>query len=368
MGYSGRPVQTSSKIVGATLLLILVNLGIGGYSLLKKSSGPREEITTPLLAIRTLTAKSLYFTPQARSCLKANAPQMLTEDDKNEQSERSSAFTQALQNPVLWRKLDRQYHFDSILLCGDPVINGVLLKHLLDTGDWTLTYVDHTSLIFKRPPASPWASVDLDALQKKISSYPKADRITFQVQLAQQLSGINRYSLAKNSLEEALKLNPKSPETLTALAVYHAHFTQWNKALEEADAALAQDKKYQPAMVTRAQALLAMHRSDEAIKVTGHLMELAPKDMQILWLHAIVAHQAHDYTQEIAALKVLIDVAGQQQHATSGYRIYLGQAHAASGEALPALEQFQKALAAGDLSPEQTQFANEFIQRIKTRL
>ena len=365
--YSGEPVQKSSKIFGATILLILLNLGIGGYFLLQKSPEPSEEITTPILAVRALTSKVLYFTPAARSTLKANAPQLLTEEDKDENSERSRAFAQAMQDPTLWRKLDRKYRFDTILLSGDPTTYSPLSQHLLETADWTLTYLDQTSLIFQRPPATPWTPAKLETLEKKFAAAPTRDRVTFRVQLAGRLSAINQFNLAKHTLDEALKLNPKAPDALTQLALYYAHFGQWNQTLAKADAALATDKNYQPALMTRAQALIAMKRFNDALKVTDHIMELAPNDLEMLWLHATVSHRAHAYSREIAALKVLIDLAGQQNLPTSSYRIYLGQAHAANGTALPALEQFQKALAAGDLSPEEIKFANESIERIKSR-
>jgi hypothetical protein len=361
-------VQTSSKIIGATLLLIFVNLGIGGYFLLRRAPEARPELATPVLAIETLKAKSLYFTQQARAFLVARVPGMLATDDRDGQSGRSIEFVQAAQDPVLWRKLDRQYRFDTILLTGDPATYRPLLKHLLDTGDWTLTYLDHTSLIFQRPPATPWMPADLDALQKKFASYPVDDRVAFLVQLAGKLSAATQLTLAKHSLDEALLLNPKSPDTLTQLALYHAHFGQWKQALEKSDAALAASKNYQPALMTRAQALLVMRRFDEALKVSDHLMEVAPNDPEVLFLHARISHEAHAYSREIAALEVLIAQAEQQKHSVSGFRIYLGQAHAACGAALPALEQFQKALAAGDLSQEQKDFVNECIERIKSRM
>jgi len=363
-----RSVQKSSKIVWATILLIAVNLGVGIYFLIRKSPEASVEITTPVLAIEALKSKSLYFTPQARPFLLARTPQTLTHDDLDAQSERSLAFAQATQNPVLWRQLDRKFHFDAVLLCGDPVTYRPLLGHLLDTGDWTLTYLDHTSLIFQRPPAHQWMPADLDAIRKKFVSYPTNERVVFLVQLAGRLSAATQFTLAKQCLDEALKLKPRSPDALTQLALYYAHFGQWKQTLETADAALAGDKNYQPALITKGQALLAMRRFDEALKVSDHLMEMAPHDPQILFLHARISHEAHAYSREIAALEVLIQQAEQQKISTSGYRIYLGQAQAASGAALPALEQFQKALAAGDLSPEQKNFVNQCVERIKSRM
>lgn len=361
-------MQTPSKIFLATVVLILVNLGFGAYFLFHKPAEAGPEITTPVLAIETLRSHCLYFTPQARACLLEYTPQMLAPGDRDEKSERSVSFAQAAQDPVLWRQLDRKYRFDSILLCGDPATYRPLLRHLIDRGDWTLTYVDHTSLIFQRPPATPWVPSNLDALRKKFESRTAEERVAFLVQLAGRLSGVMQLTLAKHCLDDALKLNPNSPDALTQLALYYTHFGQWKQALEKADAALAVNKNYRPALVIRAQGLLYMRKFDDALKVSDRLMELAPNDPEILFLHAKVAHEAHAYSREIAALQVLIDQAEHRNQSTTGLHIFLGQAYAASGDAVSSLQQFQTALAAGDLSREQKKELEECVGRIKSRM
>ena len=352
----------------ATLLLIAVNLGIGGYYLLRGPATPGADITSPVLAVSELHAKSLFFTPQARLYLIANTPQILVPEDSDEKSERSLDFARAMQDPVFFRQLDRRCHFDALLLCGDPATYRQLLKHLLETGDWTLTYLDHTSLIFQRPPAKQWMPADLDSLRKKFASRPVNEQVAFLAQLAGRLAAAMQYTQAKHCLDDALKLNPKSPDALTRLAIYYTHFGQWRQALEKAEAALAADTKYQPALMTAAQAQLAMRRFDAALKTSDRLMEIAPNDPDALFLHARISHEAHAYTREIAALQVLISQAELQHRSVTGLRIFLGQAHAANGEALPALEQFQKAAAAADLTADQKKDVEECVVRIKSRM
>ena len=361
-------MQKSSTILRATLLLIAVNLAIGGYFLLRKPAKISPEIATPMIAVERLQAKSLYFTPQARACLIADAPQILSPDDKDAQSERSIAFAQAAQNPGLWRRLDRQYHFDTILLSGDPATYYPLLQHLLESGDWTLTYLDHTSLIFQRPPAKPWMPANMETLRRKFNAYPVRDQVIFLSQLAGKLSAVTQFTQAKHCIDDAMKLDPKSPEAQTELALYHAHFSQWKEVLAITDAVLAKNKNYRPALETRAQALLATKRFEEALKASDHLMELAPKDPSVLFLHAKIAHENHAYSREVSALQSLIEQTLKLNRSVSGFRIYLGQAFEANGAALPALEQFQGALNAGDLSPEQKKFVRESIERIKSRM
>ena len=363
-------MQNSSKIIIATLALVLANLGIVIYIVFlpQHKSAASPEIVTPRIAIEALEAKTVYFTPQARACLLSQKPLLLTPEDKDEKSERSTSFARAAQDAALWRQLDHLYQFDGILLSGDPVTFQPLLSHLLETHDWTLTYLDHTSLIFKRTPAKAWTPADLESISKKFATLKTPDRVSFLIQAAGKLSAVTQYTLAKHYLDEAMQLDPKSPDTLTQLALYYAHFSQWNKVVETSDHALSIDRNNVPALTVKAQGLQAMRRYDEALKTSDHLVEVAANDPNVLFLHARIAHAAHAYSREIAALKTIISIIEPQQFSVSGYRIYLAQAHASNGDALPALEQFQKALAAGDLSPEQKAYVEESIQRIKSRM
>ena len=76
---------------------------------------------------------------------------------------------QAVQNPKLFRQLDRQHRFDTLLLVGDPSQYRPLLEHLLEAKDWTLQYLDHTSLIYRRSAETPWKPDDFVAIRERLA-------------------------------------------------------------------------------------------------------------------------------------------------------------------------------------------------------
>jgi tetratricopeptide (TPR) repeat protein len=148
------------------------------------------------------------------------------------------------------------------------------------------------------------------------------------------------------------------------MALYHTRFRRWNEALEASDKALESDPKFIPALATRSQLLFSTGRAEEALEYSRRLVSFSPEDPGHLFLHARICHQAHAYIEEIAALTKLVDLAWQQKVPTAGYRIYLGQAHAATGQATQAVQQFEAALDEGNLSVEQRKFVEESIERI----
>jgi tetratricopeptide (TPR) repeat protein len=279
--------------------------------------------------------------------------------------DRGKEFPPAGQNPKLFRQLDRVYYFDALLLAGDPAAFGPLLRHLRETKDWTLTYLDHTALGFRRAPAKDWTPADIRLLREKFAGRDTATRVLFLSGLASRLLAIDRTSDALDAIDEALKLDAKSPEALTQMAIYKMRFAMWTDALDAADDALAARKDYPPALAIRAQALYALRKSSDAYSASQKLLALAPEDPQTLFLHARIAHQAHAYDSEVTALRRLVELAEKANLSTSGYRIYLGQALAQRGDRDDALAEFQKAIDAGDLSDEQANFARETIRHIK---
>ena len=80
---------------------------------------------------------------------------------------------QAVENPKLFRQLDRQYRFDALLLIGDPSQYRQLLEHLLEANDWTLTYLDHAALIYKRGGSGrEWPNQILRELNQRMRINP----------------------------------------------------------------------------------------------------------------------------------------------------------------------------------------------------
>ena len=60
-------------------------------------------------------------------------------------------------------------------------------------------------------------------------------------------------------------------------------------------------------------------------------------------------------------------MAEAQGISTTGYRVYLGQAYAETGEAMTSLIEFKKVVGAPDASPEQRSFAQDCIDKIRER-
>lgn len=345
----------------AALLLLALAAGAVFLSHHRKPRMPlHPNITTPALAIESLDAQSPYFTGEALPLIEKKKPQWVNKTELGN-------FLQAQRDPGLWRKLDHQYHFDAILLCGDPGEYHPLLQHLIVTRDWTLTYLDHTSLIFRRPPAKPWSPADFQALQQKFASYSGPDRVAFLTQTAAKLLAIGQPALAKQQLDEALRLDKRTPEIWTQLAAYEIQRGKWQEAVENVDHALRLDKNDSHALVTKAQIFYATKRYNDALALSERLVQASPDDPNVLFFHAKITHEAHAYTEEIATLRHLIEIGEREHWPCADYRVYLGQAYAKDGQAAAALEEFEKARAEGGLSNQQLDYVRDSIQQIKSR-
>ena len=352
------------KKIAATALCLLAVVAIFIACFHKRQPPLNTNISTPALAVETLDAQSVYFTLPAREYLSAKKPQWVaahdSEDDRRD-------FLQAEQNPSLWRQLDHKYHFDAALLCGDPGEYSKLMEHLIASKDWTLTYVDHTSFIFRRPPAKPWSMNACRAIMDKFANYPGPDRSAFLTQFAGKMLAIGQIDLAKQQLDESLPLDSKSPETWTQLAVYESRRAKWNEALADVAQALAIDGDYSHALSTKAQVLYSAKQFGAALDVSAKLLEANPDNPNVLFFHAKIAHDARAYRQEIPTLKHLVEIVEKQKQPTAGFRIYLAQAYARDGQAEASLQEFEKALAEGGLSADQREFIDESVRTIKSR-
>jgi tetratricopeptide (TPR) repeat protein len=338
---SQQGAQLSRRVKWFFAIFVLANIGLCIGVFLRANRGAVSAVASTAPAEQALGGKSLF------------------------RLDREKDFAPAAQNPRLFRQLDRVYHFDALLLTGDPSLFRPLLKHLLETKDWTLAYLDQTALGFRRAPAREWTPDDLKPLREKFAAADKATRVLFLSGLASRLMAIDRTADALDALEDALKLDPQSAEALTQRGIYKMRFAMWTDALDAAAAALHSRKDYPPALAIRAQALYALRKFGEAFGASQKLLALAPDDPQTLFLHARIAHEAHAYDSEVAALRHLVELAEKAGQSTSGYRIYLGQALAKRDDRDEALAEFQKAIDAGDLSDEQTDFARETIRHIK---
>ena len=325
-------------------------------------------LATPLLAIEALPAgRSLYFNGPARPWLLARRAELLTAEDRDERSDRARAMVQAVQNPKLFRQLDRRWRFDALLLTGDPSQYRPLLEHLLEAGDFAPVYVDATSVILQRDAARGWEPGDLAPVRERFAQSPVRERAKFLALTGGRLVALRRADDGRRLLDEALALNPKSKEAWSGLALLHMNRGANKEAMEAVERGLAIDGKYLPALATKTQLLYASKYFSDAYDLSTKLVERVPDDPGILFYHAKIAHEAHAYRAEIAALVRLIAMAEAAERPVAGYRVYLGQAYAAAGDAKPAAEAFGKALADPELPADQREFAEDNLARIRKR-
>ena len=353
------------RMMIALALLAVLALGVKVW-LFTERDGPL--LATPRLAIEALPGgTSLYFNGAARPWLLAQRADRLTTEDRDERSDRARAMVQAVQNPKLFRQLDRQRRFGTLLLTGDPSQYRPLLDHLLEAKDFAPVYVDATSVIFQRDAARSWDAGDLAAVRAKFAQSPVREQAKFLALTGGKLVALRRAEDARKLLDEALALNPKSKEAWSGLALLHMNRGAGKEAMEAADKALAIDGKFLPALATKTQLLYASKYFSDAYDLSTKLVERVPDDPGILFYHAKIAHEAHAYRAEIKALVKLIAMAEAAERPTAGYQVYLGQAHASAGDAKPAAEAFSKALADPELPEDQRDFAEDNLARIRKR-
>lgn len=357
------PFRHARSLALAAGFLALAGCGGG------KSSGVSDPlVTTPVLALQGVKAQALFYNGPARPWLLLQRPELVPPAERGAEAPRARSMAQAVQSSKLFRQLSRQEHFDTVLLVGDPSEYRPLLDHLLDSPDWKLDYVDHTSVLFVRQRAKAWTPAELSGVRSKLEALPKSAAALGLARLAARLVAVRKMPAAKEVLEAAEKHDGKVPEVWSAQAEYRMALGDWTGAIASADQALKLDEDCLPALGAKAQSLYAKKRFAEAYPYSRKLNEKLPDDPGILFYHAKIAHESRHFTEEIRALERLIDLAGKSGRSDPGYRVYLGQAYAAAGDAEPALAEFAKALADPDLPGEQRQFAEETSALIRTKI
>jgi tetratricopeptide (TPR) repeat protein len=330
-----------------------------------KSGNPL--LTTPTLALEALQAKTLYFNGAAQPWLLKQRPDLLAEEDHSDNSERTRSFSQAVLNPKLFRQLDRRYRFDALLLTGDPSQYQPLLEHLLTMKDWTLRYVDSTSLVFRRGTGKAWSLADLDPVRARFANAPPGDRAIFLAQTGAKLVAAQQLEAAKQLLDEALGLDDRLPDAWAGLATYHTARGDWRDALNDVNRALSLDGDFLPALSAKTLLLYGSKQYSAAYELSSKLVSKLPDDPNILFYHAKIAHEAGAYKAEIEALLTLIARAEAEDRPVSGYQIYLGQAYAKVGQASRSIDQFMLALDDPDLTDEERSLIMDNIMRIKKK-
>lgn len=328
---------------------------------------PNPLLETPTLVLNAVQARSLYFNAAARPWLLAQRPDLVTAEDRDDGSQRTRTFAQAVLVPRLFRQLDRRDRFDALLFIGDPSQYRPLLDHLVETKDWSLSYVDHLGMIFRRDVARPWKPEDFQPVRAHFASASAHDRAVFLAQTATKLVAVREFTSAKQLLDEAVQLDARLPDAWNGLATYHMHRGEYREAYASAERAIALDKAHLPALATKTQLLFATRNYSEAYELSKQLIARLPDDPNLLFYHAKIAHEAHAYKAEIEALERLITRAKADQRPVSGYQLYLAQAYTAASDGPRAIEAFMQVLNDPDLPQDQRDFARENIARIKKR-
>ena len=337
---------------------------------------PNPLLVTPQLALEELQSRSLYFNGTALPWLRQLRPELLVPEDMDTHSARSRAFVQAPQSPSLFRQLDRQYRFDTVLLLGDPSNYLRLLDHLLEPEpekrDFRLVYLDHWAFVFKRGAAHEWQPADSEELRRKLAGLRSKDQGVFLAQAAGKMLAIRQVDAAKRWLDAAAALNAGSVDVLSGLARYETTLGRWQAAAAYADKALEKDENCVPAMAAKIMALRGTGRKLDAFNCSEKLNKLLPEDPVRLWQHAQLAHEARRTAVEIKALTRLVELARQEGRPVSEYEFFLGEAHVYAaiddaGEAATALKYLRSAISDPLLSSEKRKFAEERIAIIRER-
>ena len=358
--------RTRLALIAAALLMAIAGWFAAPF-LRAHFRHPNPLLETPVLALEGLQANALYFNCGARPWLLARRPDLVTAEDRDDQSERTRGFAQAVLVPKLFRQLDRQYRFDALLFIGDPSQYRPLLDHLTETKDWSLSYADPLALVFRRAASRPWQMEDLQPLRARFAGASAHDRAVFLAQTAIKLVAVREFAAGQQLLDEAVRLDARLPDAWNGLAIYHMHRGEYREAFASAERALALEKDHLSALATKTQLLFATKHYSEAYDLSQQLVGRLPADPNLLFYHAKIAHEAHAYAAEIGALEKLIARAETEARPVSGYQLYLAQAHTAAGDAPRAIDAFMRVLNDPDLPQEQRDFARENIARIKKR-
>ena len=349
----------------ACAAVALLSLGWAWSWLSYRRQPASPELSTPKLALADLHAQSLYFNGSAHPWLVALRPDLLTEHRAEGAAERLRAFAQAVQDPALFRKLDRQHHFDGLLLVGEPRQYQPLLDHLLESKDWALSYVDHTSVVFLRGRVSDWQPAALSVVEQKFSS--SRERADFLGLAASKMLSLRKTDVARDLLERADRLGGESLEVLCTRADYHMNRAEWARSLALTERILSKDPGHLGALATRSWVLFVTKRYEEALMASRKLIEAYPGRSHLLFSHARIAHGRGAFDEEIEVLTRLIRLAQEAGSPTAEYRMYLGQAYAEKSEAKDAIDQLVMALNEGGLPEKQLNYTQELLARIRSR-
>lgn len=353
-----------AAVRGAAPLLVAAFLGLAGCR--EQVSDPR--LQTPRLALERLEelqVRTVYFNGAAFPALKQAPPPWLAHADREVTSSRVRALAQAAQSPKLFRQLDRQEHFEAVLLYGDPVHHKPLLEHLIQSGDWVLDWVDPVSLVYVRGTQERLTMDAIRAMARRWEGASRPHRAVALAAFAERLIAAHRKDAGAEMLQAARDADSKAVAVLVAEGNYRLARGEWARAVEAAEKALGADSGNRAARSVKAQGLYFLKRFEQAYGISRQLLEETPEDPVMMFTHAKIAHEVRALEEEAGILRKLIAVAEREERSTSWYRVFLGQALASSGKGPESLAEFDRVLEDPDLPAEQRAYAKEARQRVQ---
>jgi tetratricopeptide (TPR) repeat protein len=310
----------------------------------------------------------MFFNGPALEELRARRPVWLKESDVQPQADRVRAMVQATQNPRLFRQLDRQEHFEVLLLAGDPIQSRPLLEHLWKSGDWSLEWADAFALVYRRGAQTEAIGSHLKQVRegwRPLENRERAERLAL---LGDRLVAAQRMKEAREVLDEAAGVLGGHPPVLAAEGRYRLERGEWDQAVSVTDRALRVDPSHRPSLSVKAQALYFSKRFREAYRISQRLLADSPGDPLMLFAHAKIAHEVGDYPEEKAVLQRLIEAAQDQKRSTAYYRVFLGRTMAKTGDGEGAIREFTMALQDPELPAKEREFAEDALKRVRMRL
>jgi tetratricopeptide (TPR) repeat protein len=324
---------------------------------------PSRDAASGLAYLERSEVKSVYFNAAALPVLLKAPPTWLAPADREPGSEHVRSLAQAAMTTKLFRQLDRQEHFDALLLAGDPVQFKPLSDHLLKTGDWTLDWVDAWCSIYRHGSAS-LSREKIFEIARQWDSKPSSERASALALMVERLVAASRLEEAGEMIQQATTADGSVASVWTAEGWYRLARGEWTQAIAAADHALKLNSKSRVAQSVKAQGLYFSKQFEQAYLLSRNLLEDAPEDPLMLFTHAKIAHEVGAIQEEVGVLRKLIGIAERERRPVSWYRVYLGQALALTGDGPGALKEFDLAQADPELPEEQRDFVKSARARV----
>lgn len=263
-----------------------------------------------------------------------------------------------------WRMLDRRHRFGAVLLTGQPASVRILLRHLLDSEDWSVVALSPAGVVFARFPKSVWDAGLAVAEGGEADILAGRGDFGDAVRLVEWLMEAGYGQAAGQGLERLRGRVPER-ELLVLKGRLAADRNDWEEARAIARRILEDAPENPAALILQAHAQMAAENHREAWKTTRRLVALDSENGQYLFIHARAARAASAYADEVEALERLVELADQAGAPKGAYLGFLGQAYSAAGQPGKALEAFRNAMKDPTTPASQRGFIFKAIQRLE---